>query len=109
MLVASLTNSSVKNQVPHFLFKTVDGDLVLVSLDEVADILLCDSLAISEAISYYRAQAFALHSRRASLPLVTCSSSHRTSKEEDHPPGHLLLTIGDVLTTHGFLFMDATY
>ena len=42
MLVASLTNFGVKNQVPHFLFKTVDGDLVLVSSYEVADILLCD-------------------------------------------------------------------
>ena len=26
-----------------------------------------------------------------------------------HPPGHLLLTLGAVITTHGFLFMDATY
>ena len=50
MLVAALTNSGVKNQVPHFLFKTDDGDLVLVSSYEVADILLFDSLAISEAI-----------------------------------------------------------
>ena len=56
MLVAALTNSDVRNQVPHFLFKTVDGDLVLVSCYEVADILLCDSLAISEAISDYGAQ-----------------------------------------------------
>ena len=51
MLVAALTNSSVKNQALHFLFKTTDGDLDLVSSYEVADILLCDSLAISEAIS----------------------------------------------------------
>ena len=50
MLVASLTNFGVKNQVPHFLFKTADGDLLLVSSYEVADILLCDSLAILEAI-----------------------------------------------------------
>ena len=42
MLVATLTNFGVKNQVPHFLFKTVDGDLVLVFSYEVADILLCD-------------------------------------------------------------------
>ena len=42
MLVASLTDSDVKNQVPHFLFKTADGDLVLVSSYEVADILFCD-------------------------------------------------------------------
>ena len=46
MLVAALTNSGVKNQGPHFLFKTVDRDLVLVSSYEVADILLCDSLDI---------------------------------------------------------------
>ena len=46
MLVAALTDSGVKNQVPHFLFKTTDGDLVLVSSYEVADILLCDSLDI---------------------------------------------------------------
>ena len=56
MLVAALTNSTVKNQVPHFLFKIDDGDLVLVSSYEVADILLCDSLAISEAILEYGAQ-----------------------------------------------------
>ena len=73
MLVASLTNSSVKIQVLHFLFKTADGDLVLVYSYEVADILLCDSLSILEAISYYGSQAFALHSPRASLPMVTCS------------------------------------
>ena len=47
----------------------------------------------------------------ASLPLVTCSSPHRTSKEEDilHPLGHLLLKIGADFTTHGFLFKGATY
>ena len=66
----------LKNQVPHFLFKTTDGDLVLASSYEVDDIILCDSLDISEAISYYGAQAFALHSPRDSLPLVTCSSPH---------------------------------
>ena len=43
--------------------------------------------------------------------MIKCSSPHKTSKEEDflHPLGHLLLTLGDVLTTHVFLFMDATY
>ena len=75
MLVASLTNSGVKNQVPHFLFKTVDGDLVLVSSYKVVDILLFDSLDISEDISYYGAQAFTLHNPRASLPLVTCKDN----------------------------------
>ena len=60
MLVAALTNFDVKNQVTHFLFKTANGDLVLVSSYEVTDILLCDSLAILEDISYYGAQAFSL-------------------------------------------------
>ena len=46
MLVVALTNSGVKNQVLHFLFKTADKELVLVSSYEVADILLCDSLDI---------------------------------------------------------------
>ena len=62
MLIAALTNSGVKNQVPHFLFKTADGDLVLVSSYEVADILLCDSLSILESILDYGAQAFAIKS-----------------------------------------------
>ena len=55
MLVAALTNSDVKNQVPHFLCKTADGDLVLVSSYEVDDILLGDFLAILESISDYGA------------------------------------------------------
>ena len=42
MLVAALTNFGVKNKVPNFLFKTADGDLVLVSSYEVDDILLCN-------------------------------------------------------------------
>ena len=111
MLVAALTNFGVKNQVPQFFFKFAYGDLVLVSSCEVADILFCDSLDISESISDYGAQAFALQSPRASLPLVTCSSPHRTSKEEDilHPHGHLLLTLGDDFTTHGLLFKDEIY
>ena len=87
ILAVALTNLSVKNQVPQVFFKFVVGDLVLVSSYEVANILFCDSLTIYEAISYYGSQAFALHSPRASLPLVTCSSTHRTGKEEDflHP------------------------
>ena len=70
---------------------------MLVYSYEVDDILFCDSLDISEAISDYGAQSFSLHSPRASLRLVTCSSPHKTSKEEDilHPHGHLLLTLGD--------------
>ena len=82
MLVAALTNFGVKNQVQKFFFKFTTGDLVLVSYYEVADILFCESLDIYEAISYYGAQSFTLHSPKASLPLVTCSSPHRTSKEE---------------------------
>ena len=41
-LVAALTNSGVKNQVPQFFFNFAAGDLVLVSSCEVADILFCE-------------------------------------------------------------------
>ena len=43
--------------------------------------------------------------------MVTCSSPHRTSKEEDilHPLGHLLLIFGADFTTHGLMFKAATY
>ena len=50
MLVAALTNSNVKNQVPQFFFNFAAGNLVLVSSYEFYDILFCESLAISEAI-----------------------------------------------------------
>ena len=56
MLVFSLADFGVKNQVPQFFFNFAAGDLVLVSTYEVADILFCDSLAILESISYYGAQ-----------------------------------------------------
>ena len=46
MLVAALTHSGVKDQVPQFFFNFATGDLVLFSSYEVADILLCDSLDI---------------------------------------------------------------
>ena len=46
MLVATLTNFGVKNQVPQFFFNFSAGDLVLVSSYEVVDILFCESLAI---------------------------------------------------------------
>ena len=86
---------------------------MLFSSYEFADILICESLIISEAISDYGAQAFALHSPRASLPLylITCSSPHRTSKDGDilHSPGHLLLTLGDDFTSHGLMFKDEIY
>ena len=84
---------------------------MLVSSYEFADILICESLIISEAISEYGAQAFALHSPRDSLPIYLITSPHRTSKEGDimHLPGHLLLTLGADFTTHGLLFKDTTY
>ena len=84
---------------------------MLVSSYDVVDFLFCESLAISKAISYYGAQVFSLHSPKASLPLVTCSSPHRTSEKEDilHPLGHLILRLGDDFTTHGLLFKDAKY
>ena len=70
-----------------------------------------ESLYIFEAISDYGAQAFALNNASASLPLITCSSPHKTSKEEDilYPLEHLLLTLGADFTTHGLLFMATTY
>ena len=101
----------VTNQVPQVSFKITTGDLMLVSSYEVADIVFFESFFISESISHYGSQAFTLHSPKASLHLVTCSSPHRTSKEEDilHPPGHLSLTLGAFFTTHGLFFMAATY
>ena len=65
----------------------------------------------NKAISDYGAQAFALHSPSDSLPLITCSSPHRTSKEADimHLPGHLLLTLGANFRNHGFMFKDGKY
>ena len=78
---------------------------MLVLSYEFADIRFCEILVIFEAILDYGAQTF------ASLPLVTCSSPHKTSKEEDilHPPGHLLLTLGVDFTIHGLLFKAAIY
>ena len=77
--LAALINFGVKNQVPEVFFKFVAGDLMLVSSYEVSDIVFFDSLVISKAISDYGAQAFALHSPKASLSLVTCSSPHSLS------------------------------
>ena len=52
---------------------------MLVSSYDVADILLCDSLSISEAISDYGALAFALNNPSASLP---CLNHNRSSKTQ---------------------------
>ena len=75
MLLVTLTNPSVKNQVSQFFFNFAAGDLMLVSSYEVADILFFESLDISESISDYGAQAFSFHGPRASLPLYI--SSHK--------------------------------
>ena len=50
MLVATLTNFGVKNQVPHFLFKIAAEDLMLVFSYEIVDIIFCELLDIYEAI-----------------------------------------------------------
>ena len=68
MLVAIPINFGVKNQVPQVSFKIATGDLMSVFSHEFDDIIFCESLVIFEAISYYGAQAFSLHSPRASLP-----------------------------------------
>ena len=85
MLVAVLINFGVKNQVPKVSFKIVVGDLMLVFSYEFADIILCGSLVIFEAILDYGAQSFSLHIPRDSLHIYlnTCSSPHRTSNNGD--------------------------
>ena len=114
MLVSSLINFGVKNQIPQVFFKLVVGDLILlVSSYEFADILFCESLIIYEDISYYGSQSFALHSPMDSLPiyLITCSSPHITSKDGDilHLPRHLLLTLGADFNSHGLMLKDEIY
>ena len=106
MLVTGFINFGVTSQALQVSFNFAAEDLMLVSSYEFADIIFFELLVIFEAILDYGDQAFTLHSPRDSLPLVTCSSPHRTSKEEDilHPPGHLLLTFGADFTTHSFLF-----
>ena len=93
MFVVALINFSVTNQVPQVFFKLVARDLMLVFSYEFYDIIYCELLNIFEAISYYGAQSFSLHSPKDSLPiyLITCSSPHRTSKHGDilHSPRHL--------------------
>ena len=111
MLITGFIKFGVTNQAPQVSFNFVVEESMLVLSYEFDDIRFCELLDISEDISDYGAQAFSLHSPKASLPLVTCSSPHRTSKDEDimHPLGHLLLRIGADFTTHGFLFKAATY
>ena len=113
MLVAVLINFGVKNQVPQVSFKIVAGDLMSLFSHEFTDIIFYGKLVIFEAISYYGAQEFALHSPMASLPfyLITCSSPDRTSKDEDilHSLGHFLLTLGADFTSHGLMFKDEIY
>ena len=113
MLVVGFNNFGVTNQVPQVFFKLTTGDLVLVSSCEVADVLFCELLVITEDISDYGAQEFSLHSPRDSLPiyLITCSSLHRTSKVGDilHLPRHLILTLGDDSSSHGLIFKAEIY
>ena len=111
MLVTGFINFGVTNQALQVSFNFVAEDSMLFFSYEIADIIFFELLDIYEAISNYGAQTFALHSPRASLPLVTCSSPHRTSKEGDilHLSGHFLLTLGADLNTHGFLFKAAIY
>ena len=54
MLVAGLINFGVTNQVLQVFFKLV-GDSMLVSSYEFADMIFCESLVISKAISNYEA------------------------------------------------------
>ena len=113
MLVAGFINFGVTNQVPQISFNFVVENSMLVLSYEFADIRFCELLVISEEISVYGAQAFTLHSPRASLPiyLITGSSPYRTSKDGDflHSPGHLLLTLGVDFTSLGLMFKAEIY
>ena len=110
-LITGFTNFGVTNQAPQVSFNFVVEDSMLVLYYEFVDIRFCEILDIYEFISNYGVELVTLHSPRASLPLVICSSPHRTSKEGDilHPPGDLLLTIGADITSHGFLFKASIY
>ena len=111
MFVTGFINIAVTNQAPQVSLNFVVENSMLVLSYEFADLRFCELLVIYEEISDYGSQSFSLHSPMDSLSLVTCSSPHRTSKEEDilHQPRHLLLTLGADFTTHGFLFKDETY
>ena len=111
LLVTGFINFGATNQAPHVSLSFVVEDSMLVLSYEFVDVRFFELLVICEVISDYGAQTFALHSPSASLPLVTFSSPHRTSKEEDilHLPGHLLRTLWADFTTHGFLFRDKIY
>ena len=86
---------------------------MLVLSYEFVYIIFYELLVIYEAISYYGAQEFSLHSPMDSLPidLITCSSPHRTSKDGDilHSLRHLLLTIGADFTSHRLMLNAAIY
>ena len=60
MLVVSLINFGVKNQVSKFSFEIVAGDLMLVFSHEFADIIFCEYLDILKEISYFRSDPFTL-------------------------------------------------
>ena len=111
MLITGFIKFGVTNQAPQVFFNFVAEDSMLVFSYEIADIRFCELLDIYEAISYYGAQLFSLHIPKASLPLVTCSSPHITSKEEDilHPPGHLLPILGADFKTHDLFFKVEIY
>ena len=51
MLVAVIINFGVKKQLPQVSFKIDVGDLMFIFSHEFANIILCESLVILEAIS----------------------------------------------------------
>ena len=108
LLLTGFINFGVTNQALQVSFNFVVEDSMLVLSYEFYDIIFCELLDISEAISDYIAQEFIFHSPKASLPIffITCSSPHKTSKVGDilHPLGHLLLTLGADFTSHGLMF-----
>ena len=53
LLITSFTNFGVTNQAPQVSFNFVVEDSMLVLSYEFSDIIFCEILDISEAISYY--------------------------------------------------------
>ena len=111
--VIGFINFGVTNQAPQGSLNFIVEDSMLVISYEFYDIIFCELLVISEAISDYVAKSFTLHSPRASLPtfFITCSSPHRTSKVGDilHPPRHLILAMVDNFYSQGLIFKNETY
>ena len=77
MLVASLINFGVNNQVPNISFKIVVGDLMSVFIYEFSDIIFYVSMDILEIISYLRGNPLILINLELSENsyMIACTNS----------------------------------